>query len=142
MHETQTIIAHYEEQTEDDALLEDEAGIEPSETVMNVPHDLVPKVRGADCKTTELNAIPLSYEASPWGRRSYCVVCLASLAARVAGSKTSRSRRKQKPSKKRTFGEERSQCGPLFHEISRAAGPPKQTTKGDGLPHKMNSIVS
>jgi hypothetical protein len=87
MHETQTIIAHYEEQTEDDALLEDEAGIEPSETVMNVPHDLVPKVRGADCKTTELNAIPLSYEASPWGRRSYCVVCLASLAARVAGSK-------------------------------------------------------
>jgi len=31
--------------TEDDALLEDEAGIEPSETVMNVPHDLVPKVR-------------------------------------------------------------------------------------------------
>ena len=39
------VLAHYEEQTEDDALLEDEAGIEPSETVMNVPHDLVPKVR-------------------------------------------------------------------------------------------------
>jgi len=31
--------------TEDDAFLEDEAGIEPSETVMNAPHDLVPKVR-------------------------------------------------------------------------------------------------
>jgi hypothetical protein len=39
------------------------------------------------------------------------------------------------PPKKRTFGEERSQCGPLFHEISRAAGPPKQTTKNDGLSH-------
>jgi hypothetical protein len=26
-------------------LAEDEAGIESSETVMNVPHDLVPKVR-------------------------------------------------------------------------------------------------
>jgi hypothetical protein len=23
-----------------------------------------------------------------------------------------------------------------FHEISRAAGPPKQTTKNDGLPHE------
>jgi hypothetical protein len=39
------VLAHYEEQTEVDALLEDEAGIEPSETVMNVPHDLVPAVR-------------------------------------------------------------------------------------------------
>jgi hypothetical protein len=39
------IIAHYEDQTEDEALAEDEAGIESSETVMNVPHDLVPKVR-------------------------------------------------------------------------------------------------
>ena len=39
------ILAHYEEQTEDDALAEDAAGIESSETVMNVPHDLVPNVR-------------------------------------------------------------------------------------------------
>ena len=39
------ILAHYEEQSENDALVEDEAGVEPSETVMNVPHDLVPKVR-------------------------------------------------------------------------------------------------
>src|SRR6266702_3583919 len=39
------VLAHYEEQTEDDALLEDEAGIEPSETVMNVPRDLVATVR-------------------------------------------------------------------------------------------------
>jgi len=37
--------AHYEEQTEGDALVEDEAGMESSETVMNVPHDLVPKIR-------------------------------------------------------------------------------------------------
>jgi hypothetical protein len=39
------VLAHYAEQTEDEALAEDEAGIESSETVMNVPHDLVPKVR-------------------------------------------------------------------------------------------------
>jgi hypothetical protein len=39
------ILARYEEQTEDEVLAEDEAGIESSETVMNVPHDLVPKVR-------------------------------------------------------------------------------------------------
>jgi len=41
----QRVLAHYGEQTEDEALAEDEAGIESSETVMNVPHDLVPKVR-------------------------------------------------------------------------------------------------
>ena len=39
------ILSYYEEQTEEDSLIEDEAGIEPSETVMNVPQDLVPKVR-------------------------------------------------------------------------------------------------
>ena len=39
------VLAHYEEQSEEDALLEDEAGSEPSETVMEIPHDLVPKVR-------------------------------------------------------------------------------------------------
>ena len=38
------VLAHYEEQSEEDALMEDEAGIEPSETVMEIPHDLVPKV--------------------------------------------------------------------------------------------------
>jgi hypothetical protein len=37
--------AHYEEQTEEDAALEDEAGIQFPETVMTVPHDLVPEVR-------------------------------------------------------------------------------------------------
>ena len=39
------VLAYYEQQSEDDALVEAEAGMEPSETVMNVPHDLVPKVR-------------------------------------------------------------------------------------------------
>ena len=39
------LLSHYEEQTEEDALAEDEAGIEPSETTMSIPHDLVPKVR-------------------------------------------------------------------------------------------------
>ena len=38
-------LAHYEGQSEDDAVVEDEAGFESGETVMNVPHDLVPKVR-------------------------------------------------------------------------------------------------
>jgi len=41
----QRVLAHYEGQTEDEALAEDEAGIQPSETVMNVPHDRVSKVR-------------------------------------------------------------------------------------------------
>ncbi len=39
------VLSHYEEQTQEDAALEDEAAIEPSETVMNVPLDLVPAVR-------------------------------------------------------------------------------------------------
>ena len=39
------VLAHYGEQTEDEALAEDEAGVRPSETVMNVPHSLVSKVR-------------------------------------------------------------------------------------------------
>jgi hypothetical protein len=39
------VLEHYEDQSEEDAVLEDEAGIESSETVMSVPHDLVAKVR-------------------------------------------------------------------------------------------------
>ena len=39
------VLAHYEEQTEEDAVAEDEAGIQPSDTVMSVPHELVSKVR-------------------------------------------------------------------------------------------------
>ncbi|HUE24802.1 MAG TPA: hypothetical protein VMQ86_24165 [Bryobacteraceae bacterium] len=41
----QQVLAKYEQQTEDEALAEDEAGVAPSETVMNVPRGLVPKVR-------------------------------------------------------------------------------------------------
>jgi hypothetical protein len=39
------VLAHYEGQTEEEAAAEDEAGVQPSETVMNVPHELVAKVR-------------------------------------------------------------------------------------------------
>jgi hypothetical protein len=39
------VLADYDGQTEEDALAEDEAGIKSSETVMNIPHELVPKVR-------------------------------------------------------------------------------------------------
>ncbi len=38
-------LPHYEGQSEADAVAEDEAGVRPSETVMNVPHELVSKVR-------------------------------------------------------------------------------------------------
>jgi hypothetical protein len=41
----QRVLAHYGEQTDDEALAEDEASIASSDTVMNVPRDLVPKVR-------------------------------------------------------------------------------------------------
>ena len=40
------VLAHYEEQTEDEAVAEDEAALEASrQTVMAVPHDLVPAIR-------------------------------------------------------------------------------------------------
>jgi hypothetical protein len=39
------VLGHYEEQSEADALLEDEAAVRPSETVMTIPRDLVPVVR-------------------------------------------------------------------------------------------------
>jgi hypothetical protein len=38
-------LAHYEKQTEAEAVAEDEAALEASETVMTVPRELVPKVR-------------------------------------------------------------------------------------------------
>jgi len=41
----QRVLAHYDEQTEDEAVSEDEAGVASSETVMTVPRELVPKVR-------------------------------------------------------------------------------------------------
>lgn len=39
------VIRAYEEQTEDEAVAEDEARFGANATVMNVPHDLVPVVR-------------------------------------------------------------------------------------------------
>ena len=39
------VLAHYEEQTDQDAVAEDEARVNSSETIMSVPHELVPKVR-------------------------------------------------------------------------------------------------
>jgi hypothetical protein len=39
------VLGHYEGQTEEDAAVDDEAGVQSSETVMSIPHDLVSKVR-------------------------------------------------------------------------------------------------
>ena len=40
------VLAHYETQTEEEALAEDEAAVEdPSQTLMEVPNELVPDVR-------------------------------------------------------------------------------------------------
>ncbi len=50
-HKVRRVLDHYENQSEDDAVAEDEAGVQPSETVMNIPHELVPKVRELIAKT-------------------------------------------------------------------------------------------
>jgi hypothetical protein len=39
------LLVSYEAQTEAEAVAEDEAGVESSETVMSIPYDLVPRVR-------------------------------------------------------------------------------------------------
>jgi len=39
------VLGHYESQTEHETVAEDEAAFDPSETVMNIPHELVPEVR-------------------------------------------------------------------------------------------------
>jgi hypothetical protein len=39
------VLAHYDARTEEDALVEDESGVQPSDSVMNIPHELEPKVR-------------------------------------------------------------------------------------------------
>ena len=42
----QEVLAHYEAQSQDEAVAEDEAAYEdPSQTTMEIPNDLVPKVR-------------------------------------------------------------------------------------------------
>ncbi len=44
-NKVERVLAGYEGQTEEEAVAEDEDAMRPSETVMNVPHDLVPAVR-------------------------------------------------------------------------------------------------
>jgi hypothetical protein len=44
------VLAFYDTQTADDALIEDEAAMEVRETVMVVPHELVPAVRALIAK--------------------------------------------------------------------------------------------
>lgn len=39
------LLASYEAQTEEEAVAEDEAAVESSETVMSIPYELVPQVR-------------------------------------------------------------------------------------------------
>ena len=39
------VLSAYENQSEDEAVAEDEAGVAASETVMNVPHEIVSEVR-------------------------------------------------------------------------------------------------
>jgi hypothetical protein len=39
------VLEAYESQSEDEGVAEDEAGVEASDTVMRVPHDLVPVIR-------------------------------------------------------------------------------------------------
>jgi len=50
----QRVLAHYEQQTTEEAVAEDEAAFaEQDETVMKVPHDLVPAVRELIAKHQE-----------------------------------------------------------------------------------------
>jgi hypothetical protein len=39
------LLASYEVQTDEEAVAEDEAAVESSETVMSIPYELVPRVR-------------------------------------------------------------------------------------------------
>jgi hypothetical protein len=39
------VLASYEAQTEEEAVAEDEAGMESTETVMSIPYELVPQIR-------------------------------------------------------------------------------------------------
>ncbi|MFO1433924.1 MAG: hypothetical protein U1F76_28140 [Candidatus Competibacteraceae bacterium] len=45
-NQIQTVIAHYEAQTEEEAVTEDEAAFQdPTQTLMEIPTELVPRVR-------------------------------------------------------------------------------------------------
>lgn len=47
----QRVLDHYEKQTDEEALAEDEARYDSSHTVMEVPKDLVPTVRSLIAKS-------------------------------------------------------------------------------------------
>jgi len=50
------VLAHYGHQTEEEAVAEDEAAFEdPAQTVMDVPHELVPAVRELIAKREAAN---------------------------------------------------------------------------------------
>ena len=50
----QRVLAHYEQQTPEEAVAKDEAAfVEQDDTVMKVPHDLVPAVRELIAKHQE-----------------------------------------------------------------------------------------
>ncbi len=50
----QGVIAHYNEQTEEEAVAEDEAAFEDQDqTIMEIPHELVPMVRELIAKHQE-----------------------------------------------------------------------------------------
>ncbi len=56
----QRVIAHYEEQTEDEAVLEDEMVLEDgTQTIMEIPRELVPAVRELLAK--HLKTQPISH---------------------------------------------------------------------------------
>ena len=45
-HRVKEVLEHYEHQSEDEALAEDEAAFEaPNQTIMEIPTELVPEVR-------------------------------------------------------------------------------------------------
>jgi hypothetical protein len=50
------VLAHYDEQSDDEASAEDELGVASSETVMNVPSDLVSQVRALIAKRHDRHA--------------------------------------------------------------------------------------
>ena len=51
------VVNHYESQSEDDAVSEDEAAYEhDGQTIMEVPSELVPKVRDLIAKLTDTNS--------------------------------------------------------------------------------------
>ena len=63
------VLAHYEEQTEDEAVAEDEAAFEDrTQTLMEVPRELVPAVRELIAKRRALGRPNQPLQATPKSR--------------------------------------------------------------------------